>query len=280
MTTAQSLGGQVALVTGGGKGIGRAIALELAAAGSHVLVTGRNERALGETVGEIACAGGRARHLVGDVRDPGHAAAAATRAIETWGRLDIVVANAGLAGTTVLGKPSVDGVDGWAADGGHGPLPGGAMARAIIETNLLGTYYAFDAALTRMQGPGRLIAISSVLGKFGAAGQAAYCASKAGLHGLVRALAIDVGPRRITCNAVCPGWVDTEMARGRIADIAAGTGKEYRDVANEARHALPLGRFVEPGEVARFVAFLCGASADAITGQALSICAGATTFAG
>jgi NAD(P)-dependent dehydrogenase (short-subunit alcohol dehydrogenase family) len=280
MTTARSLEGQVVLITGGGRGIGRAIALELAAAGGHVLVTGRDERALGETVGEIACAGGKARHLVGDVRDEAHAAAAATRAVETWGRLDVVVANAGLAGTTLLGRPSVDAAAAGAESAEREHPSGGAMARAIVETNLLGAYYAFDAGLARMRGPGRLIAISSVLGKFGAAGQAVYCASKAGLHGLVRAVAIDVGRRGITCNAVCPGWVDTEMARGRIAEIAAGKGTSYRDAAREAREALPLGRFVDPSEVARFVAFLCSPSADAITGQALSICGGATTFAG
>jgi len=131
-----------------------------------------------------------------------------------------------------------------------------------------------------MRGPGRLVAISSVLGKFGASGQAAYCASKAGLHGLVRAVAIEVGARAITCNAVCPGWVDTEMARARIADLAAEAGTSYEQGRQAARDALPLRRFVEPEEVARFVSFLCSPAADAITGQALSICSGTTTFAG
>ncbi len=261
--TERELDGQVALITGGGKGIGRAIALELAARGVRVVVTGRDERALGETVGEIAAAGGKARHVVGDVRDSAHGAAATARAIDTWSRLDVVVANAGLSGTTVVGDAASQG-----------------RARAIFETNLWGAYATFDAALARMTGPGRLIAISSVLGKFGAAGQAAYCATKAGLHGLVRALAIDVGPRGITCNAVCPGWVDTEMARARIADLAATESKTPAEMGREARAALPLGRFVEPEEVARFVAFLCTSTASAITGQALSICAGSTVFAG
>jgi NAD(P)-dependent dehydrogenase (short-subunit alcohol dehydrogenase family) len=283
MRIARSLEAQVAWITGGGKGIGRAIALELAAQGACVLVTGREERALGETVGEVACAGGKARHLVGDVRDESHARAAATRAIETWGRLDVVVANAGLAGTTLLGQSNdaAIGHDGeLEARGSTASAQTGALARAIVETNLLGAYYAFDAALACMQGPGRLVAISSVLGKFGAPGQAAYCASKAGLHGLVRAVALDVGRRGITCNAVCPGWVDTEMARGRIAGIASSKGIDYQTAAGEAAKALPIGRFVEPAEVARFVSFLCSTAADTITGQALSICAGATVFAG
>jgi NAD(P)-dependent dehydrogenase (short-subunit alcohol dehydrogenase family) len=266
MTLARLLDGQVAIVTGGGKGIGRAIALELSAAGACVLVTGRDERALGETVGEIAHGGGQARHLVGDVREDSHARAAAARAMETWARLDVVVANAGMAGTLHMGGGRDDGRI--------------SRARAILETNLLGTYQTFDAALSVMRGPGRLVAISSVLGKFGAPGQAAYCASKAGLHGLMRAVAVEVGPRAITCNAVCPGWVDTEMARARIADLAAEAGASYEQTRQAAQQALPLRRFVEPEEVARFVAFLCSPSAAAITGQALSICSGTTTFAG
>jgi NAD(P)-dependent dehydrogenase (short-subunit alcohol dehydrogenase family) len=279
MVSGRALEGRVALITGGGKGIGRAIALELAAQGASVVVTGRDERSLGETVGEIAAAGGRARHLAGDVRDDAHLRAAVARAIDTWGRLDGVVANAGLAGTTRLGLGGTEPRDrGEGAQAAAGTAI--AKARAIVETNLLGTYYAFDAALAVMRGPGRLVAISSVLGKFGAGGQAAYCASKAGLHGLVRSIAIDAGPRRITCNAVCPGWVETEMARSRIAEIAADENKDAALVATEARTALPLRRFVDPEEVARFVAFLWSPAADAITGQALSICAGSTVFAG
>jgi 3-hydroxybutyrate dehydrogenase len=257
------LEGQVAIVTGGGKGIGRAVALELASRKASVLVTGRDERALGETVGEIANAGGRARHAVGDVRDEGEATKATARACELWGRLDIVVANAGLTGTTRMGDPTAP-----------------ALARAIVETNLLGAYYLFSAAVAVMSGPGRLVAMSSVLGKFGVAGQAAYCASKAGLHGLVRAVAAEVGPRGITCNAVCPGWVDTEMARERIQDIARVQGKTYEAARRDATEATPVGRFVEPEEVAKLVAYLCSPAAAAVTGQAVSICAGTTLFAG
>jgi NAD(P)-dependent dehydrogenase (short-subunit alcohol dehydrogenase family) len=262
MTNSGSLKAQVALVTGAGRGIGRAIALELAGRGARLLVTGRDERALGETVGEIAHAGGQARHVAGDVRDEAHSRAAVARAMDGWGRLDVVVANAGIAGTTRMGKGD------------------SAKARAVVETNLLGAYYLFDAALAVMKGSGRLLAVSSVLGKFGASGQGAYCASKAGLHGLVRAVAVEVAPRKITCNAVCPGWVDTEMARARIADLAIEAGKAIDVMSREAREAVPIGRFVDVEEVARLVAFLCSPEADAITGQAISICGGATVFAG
>jgi NAD(P)-dependent dehydrogenase (short-subunit alcohol dehydrogenase family) len=257
------LEGQVAIVTGGGKGIGRAIALELAGRGARVLVSGRDERALGEVVGEIAHAGGEARHVAGDVRDPIHVCGLVARASEVWGGLDIAVANAGKSGAGRLGQGA-----------------GEAEPRAVIETNLLGAYYLFDAALAVLRTRGRLVAISSVLGKFGVAGQAAYCASKAGLHGLVRAAAVEAGARQITCNAVCPGWVDTEMARDRLASLAAQAGKSPEVTTREARDALPIGRFVEPEEVGRFVAFLCSPDASAISGQALSICGGATPFAG
>jgi len=269
MSTRRALAGRVALVTGGGRGIGRAIALELSACGACVLITGRDERALGEVVGEIAHAGGQARHVVGDVRDERHVRAAVARAAEIWGRFDIAVANAGIAGTLTMGE-----------GGDEARAERLARARAILDTNLLGTYYLFDAAVAAMSGPGRLVAVSSVLGKFGAMGQGAYCASKAGVHGLVRAVAIEVGPRGITCNAVCPGWVDTEMARSRLTEIAAASGKALEKVEEEAREGLPIGQFVKAEEVSELIAFLCSPSADAITGQALSICGGATVFAG
>lgn len=248
-------------MTGGGRGIGKAIALELAARGARVLVTGRNERALGEVVGEIVYQRGAARHLVADVRDAAAMEQAAARAAELWGSLDIVVANAGAGGPAALdGDP--------------------ARSIEIFETNFLGTFHTFRAASLAMKGPGRLVAISSVLAKFGVPGYGAYCGSKAGVLGLVRALAHELGPRKITVNALCPGWVDTEMASEGIGLMAQQQGVTAEQAKREACERFPLGRFLEPEEVARYVAFVAGPDGAGITGQALSICGGSTAFGG
>jgi len=178
-----SLDGQVAWVTGGGKGIGRAIALALGARGACVLVTGREERALGYVVGEIANGGGKARHVVADVRDPKAAARAVEKAIATWGRLDVVVANAAIRGGPVGGPLG--------GDEGHG--------EAVLATNLLGAYATFDAAARGMRA-GRLIAMGCASHE----GGAAFVASKAGLAALVGAAARDLSPRGIAAHHVVP----------------------------------------------------------------------------
>jgi NAD(P)-dependent dehydrogenase (short-subunit alcohol dehydrogenase family) len=251
----KGLDGKVALVTGGGKGIGRSIALALAARGVRVVVTGRDEKALGETVGEIAYGGGKARHLAGDVRDPAHLGAAVGRAVDVFGGIDIAIANAGQSGRVDLGDDL-------------------GRAEAILGTNLLGAYYTFHAAAPRMKGPGRLLATSSVLAELGIAGYSAYCASKAGIHGLVRATAQELGARKITCNAIVPGWVDTDMSERNIREMAKATGKSESEEKAAAIANLPLGRFLEPEEVAELVVFLCSSAGDAITGQAIAIGAG------
>jgi len=248
----RTLEGQVALITGAGRGIGQAIALALAAKGVRIIVTGRTEKALGETVGEIVYGGGKARHLAGDVRDPAHLDAAVTRAIETFGGLDIVIANAGVGGRIALGEEP-------------------ERARAILETNLGGTYNTFAAAAPRMKGPGRLLALSSVLATTGAPGHGAYTASKAGILGLVRATAQELAPKKITCNAIVPGWVDTAMADARLDEIAEGDKTSREAVKARIVSAFPLGRFLEPHEVSDLVLYLVSTAADGITGQAIGI---------
>ncbi len=220
----KGLEGKVALVTGGGKGVGRAISLALAARGVRVLVTGRDERTLGETVGEVVFGGGKARHLVGDVRDRAHLDAAVARALEVFGGLDFVVANASMTARSDLGEAELSQVD------------------AIIGTNLLGAYYTFHICAPHLREAGRFVAMSSPLATRGAPGYAAYCASQAGILGLVRAAATELGARKITCNAVVPGWVDAHAAQ-----------------------ATP------PESIAETVVLLCSGGASGVTGQAIMV---------
>ncbi|MDF2698043.1 MAG: Glucose 1-dehydrogenase [Labilithrix sp.] len=246
MKGTQGLDGKVALVTGGGKGIGRSIALALAARGVRIVVTGRDERGLGETVGEIAYGGGKARHLAGDVRDAAHLAAAVDRAIEVFGGLDIVVANAGQLGRVELGTDL-------------------ARAEAILSTNLIEAYAAFHVAASRMKGPGRLVATSSARGEPEGNGDVAHSAGKAGLLGLVRAAARELAPRQITCNAVVSGWIDSATNEDTLRDIAAAQGKTAEEVKAAA------GGLLEPEEVAELVVFLCSSAAERISGEAITI---------
>jgi NAD(P)-dependent dehydrogenase (short-subunit alcohol dehydrogenase family) len=118
--------------------------------------------------------------------------------------------------------------------------------------------------------------ISSVLGKFGVPGYTAYCTAKTGLIGFTRALALELAPRKIAVNAICPGWTDTEMARSGMRDIADAQGITVEEFREQAMSRVPLGEMVQPEEVANLVAFLCAATGSKITGQALSICAGST----
>lgn len=231
----------VALVTGAAGGIGQALVATLRAAGHEVVAVTRRPCAVwADTPGVIP--------VVADVTDLARLEAVMGR----WPRLAVVVANAGRCDTATVDDPE-----------------GLAVWRAVLATNLDGVFHTARAAAPALAEGGRFIAVSSGLGKLGRAGYTAYSASKHGVIGLVRSLALEWAPRGVTVNAVCPGWVDTAMAR---ADLAR---HDWR-LAEVAR-AIPLRRFVRPDEVAALCGFLASPAAASITGQAYNIGAGEFT---
>jgi len=239
-----SLEGRIALVTGASQGIGRACAVELARAGATVVLAARNEVKLAEAVAEIEGAGGRAAAIPLDVASEESIKAGAKAVLERFGKVEILVNNAGITR------------DGLAM----------AMKRAdwddVLGTNLTGAFLLTQAVLRPMLKNrwGRIINISSVVGRTGQAGQANYAASKAGLIGLTRALAREVASRGITVNAVAPGYIETAMTA--VLDEKVRTAM----VAE-----IPLGRAGTDVEIAQSVAFLASDAAAYITGHVLDV---------
>ena len=246
------------LVTGGGRGIGRAIALAFAGADTTVFVAARTTAELRSTAYEIEKAGGRGRAVRMDVTDPSSIDRAFSDMHETADWLDVVVNNAGVGG----GEPIAD------SDIGRW--------RQIIDTNIFGTYLVSRRAVPLMHDGGRIINVSSVLGRFGVAGYTAYCASKHAIIGFTRALALELAPAQITVNAICPGWVETDMAKEGMNLGAKAMNISYEEFRKRALGAVPIKRIIQPDEVASLVTFLASAGASAITGQTYNICGGQT----
>ncbi len=239
------LSGKSAVVTGGSRGIGRAIVLRLAAQGADVCFSYQSNAAAADVVvAEVQALGRRALAVQGDAAQPEAADALIKAALEAFGKVDILVNNAGITRDDLIMRMSIDA---W---------------RAVIDTNLSGAFYAIKAATRPMLKAkrGRIINITSVSGQAGQMGQANYSSAKAGLIGLTKATARELASRGITCNAVAPGFVLTELTVG-LAD-------QWKQKITEQT---PLGRFGTPEEIADAVAFLASDEAAYITGQVLAV---------
>jgi 3-oxoacyl-[acyl-carrier protein] reductase len=239
-----SLSGRVAFVTGASQGIGRACALKLATEGATVAVAARNQDKLNELVNEIIATGGKAAAFTLDVTDEEQVKSAIKSAIAQFGKIDVLVNNAGITRDQLIMRMKRADWD------------------AVLQTNLTSAYLCIQQVTSPMlkQRWGRIINITSVFGQMGQAGQANYAASKAGLIGLTMAVARELGSRNITCNAVAPGFIETAMTEA--------LGDEFKQ---NAAKQIPLGRVGTPGDVASAVAFLASDAAAYITGHVLNV---------
>jgi 3-hydroxybutyrate dehydrogenase len=249
------LTGRRALVTGAGRGIGRAVALELARAGADVALMARTRDEVDRAAAESRERGVRALAVYGDVAQPEDVRRAFAEANAGLGGVDVLVNGAGIARSAPLAKTPDE------------------TWRAILETNLSGAFYAMREALPGMaeRGWGRVVNVASIAGKTGAPYIAAYAASKHGLLGLTKCAALEVAEKGVTVNVVCPGYVDTPMTDGAVAHIVEKTGHAAAEVRRRLEQMSPQKRLFTADEVAALVLFLCGDAARGITGQALSL---------
>ena len=248
--------GKHALVTGGGTGVGRAIALALAGAGIDVTICGRRKEPLDAVTRE----NGRVTAIPADVTDEAAMAALFTEAERARGPIDVVVANAGMSGSSPAHRTSL-------ADWQH-----------TLAVNMTGSFLTVKPALAGMTSrkSGRIIFIASTAGLKGYAYVAPYVAAKHGVIGLMRALATEMARTGVTVNAVCPGFVETDMLEESVQRIVEKTGRTVEQARASLSATNPQGRFIQPQEVAAAVLWLCSAEAGSITGQAISLSGGET----
>lgn len=251
---ARYLNGAHALITGGGTGIGAAIAVRLAGAGARITVAGRRP----EPLRKIADGLTAAQAVPFDVTDEAAVEAGLATATENFGPVDILVNNAGAAESAPFGRTTTK------------------TWRAMLEINLTGVFLVSRAVLPTMveRGWGRIVSIASTAGLKGYAYVAAYCAAKHGVIGMTRSLAIEVAQKGVTVNVVCPGYTETELLGGSVANITDKTGMSEDEARAQLLESNPQGRFVSPKEVAETAAWLVGPNTDAITGQAIVVAGG------
>jgi len=251
-----ALEGRHALVTGGGSGVGAAIARALADAGARVTIAGRRPGPLADVAGERS----DIRALTGDVTKVDEVRAMFAEAAAAWGAPQIVVANAGTAVSRPFQRTGVD------------------ELQAMLDVNLKGVFATWQAALGPMLEAawGRLIAVASTAGLKGYAYVSGYCAAKHGVIGLTRALALETARSGVTVNAICPGYTRTPMLERSIETIMTKTGRPRLEAEASLLATNPQGRFIEPEEIAAAVLWLCGTGAASVTGQAISVSGGET----
>jgi 3-oxoacyl-[acyl-carrier protein] reductase len=240
------LSGKSALVTGGSRGIGRAAAEILAAAGARVAINYRtNDSAADEFVRNVRASGGEAVALAGDVGNPREAHQLVADVVAAWDGLDVLVNNAGI----------------WEADeAGSGDLD---VWQRTLALNVLGAHVVTDAAIPHLErGQGSIVFVSSTAGQRGEAGHAAYAASKGALISYTKSLATELGPRGIRVNCIAPGWVETGMTAATLAD---------RETRDEIERSIPLGRIAAPDDVAGAILFLVSDLARHVQGEVLNV---------
>jgi NAD(P)-dependent dehydrogenase (short-subunit alcohol dehydrogenase family) len=251
------LSGKVALITGGGTGIGRACALAFGREGAKVALAGRRREPLDAVVGEIAAAGGDALALTCDVTDTASVTATLSQTEKHFGRLNTIVNNAGAVVVATVERTSNED---W---------------EKVIAVNLTGTFLVSRGALAtlRRAGGGSIVNIGSVLGLVARKERAAYCAAKAGVSGLTRAMAIDHAPDKIRVNCICPTIVETELGMQSIRQAASAEAEIQRRISE-----IPLGRMGTPEDVASMAVYLASDEASWITGVSFPLDGGVTAY--
>lgn len=259
-TTAQSLSGRHAVVTGGGSGIGAATAAALLRAGARVTLMGRDGARLESW--RVTLGGGENVACVSvDISDETAVDAAFAHAAEGFGTVDVLVNNAGQAQAAPFVQTDL------------------SLWRRMLDVNLTGTFLCTRAVLPGMlaQKQGRIVNVASTAGQVGYPYVAAYCASKHGVIGMTRALALEVATQGVTVNAVCPGYTETELLDASLEQIARKTSRSIAEARSILVRHNPQQRFVTPDEVANAVLWLCAPGSSAITGQSLSVSGGEIT---